>query len=981
MAEVAKTMHPDALLDREFDLSRISIWSTVAIIVVAIGACIRFVKLDGVALSFDESKRAFHALSVYDGRPLGNGMQLPETSPAMLLGQAAMYFLFGTTDGTARVIAAISGAAIIALAFSLRKFVGARAAMGMGIAVAFSPTLVYSSRIATPEALVAVFTMLSIVAFLHVGACHIAGQSALIWSIVFGVVTAGMLASGPISISVLLAMAVGFGAAALAEPREGGAVRSSITAVRGRVTALGLALGFVVTLLIFFSRGFSSLSALGGISTTFSDWARLVSTDSSATPTQFFVIAILLYELVFVIGAVAGSFAGSRGFVGGVSPVFFLGWFVTLLIIFSFSAGRSPEQAIHVALPLVLMGGAGIASLIEAIGWSHGQWKRSALLVLTMVGLVGAIAAFISRVSNDESGSSLRTAFELFAVLIIAVVPLTIAAMVLINDKVGKNPRVALRTAGLVLTCAVIVFTGLFAIRSTVMLSYFRADTSLELLAQRTSTPAIGAFIRQVNHLSRDLTVRETSAQDPTGGHGISIALESNVEWPFRWYFRDYPDVRVVEAGAGVSSGADLVVARESAGMDNAGLTPRLIAGRNRVPPEYVAPSFGNVLQAVLFPARWEAGMNFLLFRTGITKPDAEPIAAGYGSRLSQKLFPSTGPYTIYERVGTGSGRGQFNQPRGVGVNLGDGSIYVVDSANGRVQRFEAGGGFSGAWGGPETNVTFTVTAEGLGPTGIEVGFDGLIHVADTWGHRIVVLNADGQVVREFGAYGDTMDAPDASTLTGLFFGPRDVAITGTEIYVVDTGNERVQVFTPDGTFIRSWGGYGSEPTQFIEPVGIAVGPDDRVYVADSGNARISVFARDGTPLMQWPAMSWQGQLYFEPYLAFDQFGRLYATSSATGSVDVYSLDGELIQSLFEAGGEQFEAPVGIALGTDGTMKVTDRGRSAVLQIPIQPEELPEVGPDGELIGSPVPASPVPLEASPQASPASPVASPEASPE
>ncbi len=982
MAEVAKTVHPDAVLDRAFDLSRVSIWTTVATIVVAVGAFIRFIQLDGVALSFDEAKRSFYALSMYDGRPLGDGVQLPETSPAMLLGQGAMYFLFGVTDVTARLIAVISGVVIIALAFSLRAFVGTRAAMGMGIAVAISPTMVYSSRIATSETLVAAFTMLAIVAFLKAGACYGTGKSALIWGIVGGVAAAGMLASSPTSISVMLALAVGFGAAALAEPREGGAVRSAFSAFRVQLTALGLAFGFVVTLLILFTRGLSSLSALGGISTTFSDWARLISTESSATPTQFFVLAILLYELVFVIGAIAGSFAGSRGFVGGVSPVFFLGWFVTLLIVFSFSAGRSPEQAVHVALPLVLMGGAGIASLIGAFGWSHGQWKLSSLLLLAGVGLVGAIAAFVSRFSSDGSESSLRAAFELVAVLIIAVVPLMVATAVLITDKVGRNPRVALRTTGSVLACAVIAFAGLFAVRSTVMLSYFRADTSLELLAQRTSTPAIGAFIRQVNHLSRDLTVRETSAQDPTGGHGISIALESNVEWPFRWYFREYPDVRVVESGAGVSSGADLVVARESAGMDNAGLTPRLIAGRNRVPPEYVAPSFGNVLQAVLFPARWEAGMDFLLFRTGITNPDAEPFAAGYGSRLSQKLFPSTGPYTIYERVGTGSGRGQFNQPRGVGVNLGDGSIYVVDSANGRVQRFEAGGGFSGAWGGPETNVTFTVTAEGLGPTGVEVGFDGLIYVADTWGHRIVVLNADGQVVREFGAYGDTMDDPDASTLTGLFFGPRDIAISGTEIYVADTGNERVQVFTPDGTFIRSWGGYGSEPNQFIEPVGIAVGPDDRVYVADSGNARISVFARDGTPLMQWPVVSWQGQLYFEPYLAFDQFGRLYATSSATSSVDIFNRDGELTQTLFDAGGEQFEAPVGIALGTDGTMKVTDRGRSAVLQIPIQPEELPEVGPEGELTGSPLaPASPVASEASPQASPASPVASPEASPE
>jgi DNA-binding beta-propeller fold protein YncE len=608
--------------------------------------------------------------------------------------------------------------------------------------------------------------------------------------------------------------------------------------------------------------------------------------------------------------------------------------------------------------------------LIASLGWRDGRWKSSALLVAAVAGLIAAIVAFIASLGRiSDSSDSGRAAFESIAVLVIAVLPLGIATFLLLKERVGVQAPHAFRAIGLIVVTAVLLFAGAYTLRSTVMLSYYRADTSLELLAQRTSTPGVTALARQITNLSRDLTIHETSTQDPTGGHGVSIALESNVEWPYRWYFREFPNLETVEPGAGVATGADLVIAREPTDMDTSGYAPRLIPSRNRVPPEYLTPGFGSVLSSIILPSEWEDGVRFLLFREGITRPDAEPVAVGYGQRLSQKLFPSTGPYALNERVGTGSGRGQFNQPRGVAVNLGDGTIFVVDSANGRVQRFDASGEFLGAWGGPESSVTFEVTAEGLGPTGIEVGFDGLVYVADTWAHRIVVLNAEGQVVREFGTFGDTVDSPNAEDQPGVFFGPRDVAVTANEIYVVDTGNERVQVFTPDGTFVRSWGGYGTGETQFIEPVGIAIGPDDRVYIADSGNGRISVFARDGTPLAQWTVEAWQGQQYFEPYLAFDQFGRLYATSAGTASVEVFDLEGNHLQSFIDGGGEAFEAPVGIALASDGTMRVSDRNKSAVLQIPVMPPEVTDV-----MEASPVAGSPVGIEASPVGSP---VASPE----
>jgi DNA-binding beta-propeller fold protein YncE len=501
------------------------------------------------------------------------------------------------------------------------------------------------------------------------------------------------------------------------------------------------------------------------------------------------------------------------------------------------------------------------------------------------------------------------------------------------------------------------------------------------LLAQRTSTPAVNALVTRLHHLSRDVTVTDGSPRDPTGGHGLTIAIDRRVQWPYRWYFRDYPDAVVVANGQAPESGAQVVIAPDDAGMAEAGYTPRSYPTLNRVPAVYTAPEMSTILKSIFFPGYWSQGVDFLILRDLAVKAPPETIAVGLNAELANRVFPNTGPFGLFDRAGTGSGRGQFDGPRGIAVAPDTGTTYVVDMGNARVERFDDLGQFIGAWGAEDGGVAFERTDAGLGPTGIAVSADGqTIYVCDTWNHRIVVLDQTGQMVREIGSFKDTEDSPDPMINTGFFFGPRDVAVTDDEIYVVDTGNERVQVFGLDGTFKRAFGGFGSEPGQLIEPVGIALGPDGRVYVADSGNARIAIFASDGTPLEQWPVDAWVGQKYFEPYLTFDPEGNLYATSSATGSIEVFDPTGQLIDSIEEIGSEGLQGPIGITLAPDGSILITDARRNAVLRYTAP---APSLIPDpGEIIDE-IPASPD--AATPDASPEAPVdanaaASPAASP-
>lgn len=85
-----------------------------------------------------------------------------------------------------------------------------------------------------------------------------------------------------------------------------------------------------------------------------------------------------------------------------------------------------------------------------------------------------------------------------------------------------------------------------------------------------------------------------------------------------------------------------------------------------------------------------------------------------------------------------------------------------------------------------------------------------------------------------------------AAAVPGELSAPADIALDAAgNVYVADTGNHRVQVFTSDGAFLRAFGHLGRGQGEFYNPHGIAV-RDDRVYVADTNNSRVQVFTLEG---------------------------------------------------------------------------------------------------------------------------------------
>ncbi|MGD0177219.1 MAG: hypothetical protein ABSC50_10385 [Candidatus Bathyarchaeia archaeon] len=168
----------------------------------------------------------------------------------------------------------------------------------------------------------------------------------------------------------------------------------------------------------------------------------------------------------------------------------------------------------------------------------------------------------------------------------------------------------------------------------------------------------------------------------------------------------------------------------------------------------------------------------------------------------------------------------------------------------------------------------------------------------------------------------------------GQFNGPEGVAVDSSgNVYVTDTGNNRVEEFTGTGTFITAWGSLGSGNGQFNFPLGVAVDSGGNVYVADDFNSRVEKFTGTGTFVMKWGSVgSGNGQFNAPHDVAVDSVGNVYVTDTGNYRVEKFTGTGTFIMKWGSAGVSpgQFTAPYGVAVDSAGDVYVTDLNNNRV---------------------------------------------------
>ena len=212
-----------------------------------------------------------------------------------------------------------------------------------------------------------------------------------------------------------------------------------------------------------------------------------------------------------------------------------------------------------------------------------------------------------------------------------------------------------------------------------------------------------------------------------------------------------------------------------------------------------------------------------------------------------------------------GTGEGQFNGLYGMALDSSD-NVYVADSLNHRVQKFNSTGGFILKWGSSGTGDGQFDT-----PWCLAVDSNDNVYVADSQNHRVQKFNSTGGFILQWGTNG---------TGDGQFNRPFGVAVDSSDnVYVADFYNNRVQKFNSTGGFVTKWGTLGTGDGQFNRTQGLCVDSNDDVFVADFDSHRVQKFNSTGGFILQWGTLgTGDGQFNGTAGVAADPNGNIYVT-------------------------------------------------------------------------------------------------------
>lgn len=291
-------------------------------------------------------------------------------------------------------------------------------------------------------------------------------------------------------------------------------------------------------------------------------------------------------------------------------------------------------------------------------------------------------------------------------------------------------------------------------------------------------------------------------------------------------------------------------------------------------------------------------------------------VADAMNSRL--KHVTNTGTFIGTTPIAFGEGNGQFRSPHC--VFLDQGQVDVCDTFNYRIQRFSVS---------PTGAPSFSSVLGGVRPAAggfngafaVAYGPAGELYAVDWFNHRIEKFDAAGNFVLAWGGYG----SPDGS----LIF-PRDVTVTpdGATVVVTDSENNRIDLFTPSGAFVKSV--KPASGTALLRPHQTALAPDGTYWVADTGNNRAIHLSATGTVL------GTIGSLTAPRGIAVDASGNVYVANGTGNTVVKYSSAGALLATLATSGtgATKVKGPYGLHLTNNAVSQrlyIADAGNNRIL--------------------------------------------------
>lgn len=639
-------------------------------------------------------------------------------------------------------------------------------------------------------------------------------------------------------------------------------------------------------------------------------------------------------------------------------------WSITSLVAYSIAGEKMPWLTVHIALPLLLTAGWGLGFLIDRIDWKRIKTSTGLLAFLLVPVFIAALAATLGSLLGVQPPFQGKEIIQLeaTATFFLGVVGLAGSGAGIIFLLKDWNAAQLTRF----IAVGVFGFLAILTARSAFQASFINYDYAREFLVYAHAAPGPKEALTQIEEISLRTT----------GGFNLKVSYDNDMLYPYWWYLRDYPNHEwygaeptgrlrespIIVAGEATMNKLDSIIREDYVVYDYVRLWWPMQDYFN-LTFEKVWNDFRNPqMRAALFQIwlnkdysqyatlkgsqsltseSWQPSSRMRLY----IRKDIIAQIWNYGSAPVTSIETETDPY-LNKMVDirpnlvigtTGQGDGQFRSPRGIAV-APDGSIYVADTNNNRIQHFSQSGELLNSWG------TYADISQGEAPGGtfyepwgIAVGLDGSVFVADTWNNRIQKFSSDGQFVTMWGRSG-LADAPDA------FYGPRGIAVDSSgRVYITDTGNKRVVVFSSNGEYISQFGTLGVGMGQFDEPVGIGLDKDGNVYIADTWNQRIQVFEPDASrkyfaPVQSWDMYAWFGQsLDNKPYISVDKNDRVFAVDPEGYRVLVFDSAGEILLGWgqYSVDVDGFGLPAAVAIDSGGSVWVTDAGNNRILRFDV----------------------------------------------
>ena len=171
----------------------------------------------------------------------------------------------------------------------------------------------------------------------------------------------------------------------------------------------------------------------------------------------------------------------------------------------------------------------------------------------------------------------------------------------------------------------------------------------------------------------------------------------------------------------------------------------------------------------------------------------------------------------------------------------------------------------------------------------------------------------------------------------GEFFEPSGIAVDAVgNLYVADTGNDRIQKFGPKGTYLSETGGFGWAEGQFNRPSGVAAGRGLDIFVADSRNNRVQICSQNLQPVAVVGGRDADGPIALGTLagIAVSEVGEIYVTDTDIEQVVQITNYSRTDRSFggYGYGTGRLRRPLGLTVGTTGDVYVCDaeNGRIAV---------------------------------------------------